>query len=429
LYATTYYVTVYDAHGCDTVLSVEIHDPSDLATDIVNLIPATCFGYCDGSVGVAITFPGTPPYEYIWNTADTVPSLSSLCSGNYTVTITDAESCVRIETAYIPQPDSIHIVPDIDGIICFGGTTDVSANVTGGTPAYSYLWSTGATGQLVNNLTEGNYYVIVTDSHGCKDTNYFYIPQPPILAYDSAVSPLACALANNGAIALSVFGGVSPYHYIWSNGSHSQNLSGLASGNYSVTVSDNLGCSFTSSFYVGISDYIPPVDATADDYHLYLGQSTNIHATWDPDYLYRWIPGETMDDQYIPNPHVSPTVTTTYYVTVIDQWGCENTDTVTITVGEVFCEEPYIYVPNAFTPNADNNNDVLYVYTDIAKDFYFAIYDRWGECVFSTEDVTKGWDGTFRGRACDPAVFVYYLRVICLDEKTFIKKGNITLIR
>jgi gliding motility-associated-like protein len=96
---------------------------------------------------------------------------------------------------------------------------------------------------------------------------------------------------------------------------------------------------------------------------------------------------------------------------------------------EVVCGEPYIYVPNAFTPNGDGNNDILYAYGDIIDELYFAVYDRWGEIMFESTDITKGWDGTYHGSVLDPAVFVYYIKAICRDKETFIKKGNVTLIR
>jgi gliding motility-associated-like protein len=96
---------------------------------------------------------------------------------------------------------------------------------------------------------------------------------------------------------------------------------------------------------------------------------------------------------------------------------------------EVFCDEPFIFVPNAFTPNNDGNNDILYLYTLYADDIYFAIFNRWGEKVFETKNRTVGWDGTYKGREVDPGVFDYYLEVRCYNQKQFKKKGNITLIR
>jgi gliding motility-associated-like protein len=113
---------------------------------------------------------------------------------------------------------------------------------------------------------------------------------------------------------------------------------------------------------------------------------------------------------------------------VKDQLGCTLMDTITINVIDVACNESEIFVPNAFTPDADNNK-ILYVKSNILKSIYFVIYDRWGEKVFESNDLSSGWDGTFKGRACDPGVFDYYMKATCINNKEFIKKGNITLIR
>lgn len=96
---------------------------------------------------------------------------------------------------------------------------------------------------------------------------------------------------------------------------------------------------------------------------------------------------------------------------------------------DVFCEEPYIFVPNAFSPDGDNINDILFVRGNVIEEMYIAIYNRWGEKVFESTKQENGWDGRFRGEYCQPGVFVYYLDIRCYGKKIFKKKGNITLIR
>ena len=102
----------------------------------------------------------------------------------------------------------------------------------------------------------------------------------------------------------------------------------------------------------------------------------------------------------------------------------------TFEVLNFICGPPYIYVPNAFTPNGDGENDVLYVRGKNITKMYFAVFDRWGEKVFETEDQTVGWDGYYKGMQVDPAVYDFYLRIECVGgESSYFKKGNITLIR
>ena len=126
---------------------------------------------------------------------------------------------------------------------------------------------------------------------------------------------------------------------------------------------------------------------------------------------------------------MEPPVTTTYSVIIFDENNCSNRDSVTIYVSDLICRDPYIYVPNAFTPDGDGINDILYVYGDMLEDVYFIIFNRWGEVVFETNNVEEGWDGTYNGHEADPAVFDYYLKATCIGKTIFEKKGNITLIR
>jgi gliding motility-associated-like protein len=112
-----------------------------------------------------------------------------------------------------------------------------------------------------------------------------------------------------------------------------------------------------------------------------------------------------------------------------DTNGCIVTDTILITVMDVICEDPYIFVPNAFSPNGDGLNDILYVRGHVLATIDFAVYDRWGEKLFETKDKNTGWDGTFRGKPCEPGVYVYYLDATCIGGARYYHKGNITLIR
>lgn len=429
LYAGTYQVTVYDANNCNTVLNVDINDPSNLAIATTSQ-NTQCYGSCDGNAQVSITTQGIPPYSYLWNNGSDSTSISNLCSGYYTITVTDSIYCARIQYVYVNQPDSINSKISSPGINCFGGTTSATGSViNGGTSPYSYSWSTGASGTIITNLTPGTYWLYVTDSHNCPDSTFVVITQPEVLMYNSNLSPTKCSRSCNGTSQVIPYGGTSPYNYIWSTGSISSSIYNLCEGVYNVTISDSKGCTTTESFNIENSDSYPQVDATTNNNTIFAGQSTQLFAVSSSSNLFTWTPINTLNGVHLQNPTASPPITMTYLVSVLDGFGCTNTDTVTIYVIDVVCGEPYIYVPNAFTPNNDNNNDILYVKADIASKIYFAIYDRWGELVFSTTDVNKGWDGTFRGKAEDPAVFAYYLKVTCIDNFQFEKKGNITLIR
>jgi gliding motility-associated-like protein len=120
---------------------------------------------------------------------------------------------------------------------------------------------------------------------------------------------------------------------------------------------------------------------------------------------------------------------TTIYKVIASKQGCSVTGTIRINVDDVQCEEPNIFVPNAFTPNNDGNNDELLVRGRWITSLRFVVYNRYGQELFTTNNQLEGWDGTYKGKDLGPDVFGYYLTVRCLDGGNFAKRGNVTLIK
>lgn len=120
-------------------------------------------------------------------------------------------------------------------------------------------------------------------------------------------------------------------------------------------------------------------------------------------------------------------------MTVTDPAGCKNRDSIIIYTKNFICEEPYVFIPNAFTPNGDGLNDLLYVRGNVITELYFVIYNRWGEKIFETSDQNIGWDGSYKGKGLPPDAYGYYLRYKCVGQGTEddfqFKKGNVTIIR
>ena len=428
LFVGNYTVTVTDANLCDTIISINISDISNMEIEI-SVTDALCFNQCDGSASINIITAGTSPYNYYWSNNQNTQTVSNLCAGNYFITVIDNDNCARLESVYVGQPTPLNTVINKENIICNGDSAQISINnTTGGTPNYSYLWnSVDSSNTIFMFAGDGN--LITIDSHNCRDTLFFNLYQPEIITIDTGLILSSCLESCNGSIIIGMDGGVNPYHYIWSNSNITTNhLLNLCSGEYSVTMSDALGCAKAYDFNIGVSNYYPRLTLSSDDIYIFSGESTNIHATQNYSY-YLWRPINSLAHETTSDVIATPTETTTYSLSIIDSFGCSTMDTITIFVSDLVCGEPYIYVPNAFSPNDDGNNDILYVYGDIIDKLYFAVYDRWGEIVFATTDPKIGWDGIYKGKKADPAVFVYYLEIICLNHKTFIKKGNVTLIR
>lgn len=197
---------------------------------------------------------------------------------------------------------------------------------------------------------------------------------------------------------------------------------------FSVTGTNAFGCEVSVSTLVEVNQIgFITVNATTNNDTIIEGSSTTLFASPNSsEYTYSWVEGSSQPNNY--STEVSPTTTTTYYLSV-EKEGCFKSDSITIFVKELKCGEEDVYIPNAFTPNSDNANDNLYVRGNNIEELVFRIYDRWGELMFETTNQSEGWDGKYKGLDCDPAVFVYYLEMKCKEEETYFEKGNITLIR
>ena len=379
--------------------------------------------------------------SYIWSTTPDIKDTLNHPLSNNSVTIMPTKPAtyyVQASSQYCTKLDSVHIKfitlgtspsllkePSCAGY-CDGQITE---NTFGGISPYTYTWNNGDTGKTISNICAGKYYVTVYDSKGCKGVDTVSLNSPDTLKIGVAHLNVLCYDSCHGAASASAFGGTPSYTYLWSNGSTENTAIYLCPGTYYVTATDNHLCKAVDTVKLSAFAALrPSISVYADNTVIYLLQSTGLHASVVTGYTYSWSPSNGLSNPNIPNPVASPTSTTTYIVTVKDQLGCTLMDTITINVIDVACNESEIFVPNAFTPDADNNK-ILYVKSNILKSIYFVIYDRWGEKIFESNDLSSGWDGTFKGRACDPGVFDYYMKATCINNKEFIKKGNITLIR
>jgi len=143
---------------------------------------------------------------------------------------------------------------------------------------------------------------------------------------------------------------------------------------------------------------------------------------------YFWSPAGLVSNDTVADPTAQVSATTLFTVVVSDGI-CSKAAQVLVEVRELICADPDIFVPNTFTPNGDGQNDVLFVRGPNIASLEFMVFDRWGEKVFETTDINRGWDGIFEGRPVDPAVFVYHLKALCVDGQSFFTKGNVTVVR
>lgn len=274
----------------------------------------------------------------------------------------------------------------------------------------------------------------VEAENGCVQTTAQSFPI--ILVNVSPPGPVA--ICRGDTATLRIGGGAGQnLSYTWSPaqdivsgaGTSELRVAPTASTIYTVVVANNFGCSRTFQIPVSVSESLPVIIATAEPDTIAQGATSQLEATFNPDYRYEWTPDPSLSRTDVHNPTATPVQTTTYRVKVTDAQGCSATALVTVVVRAPECREPFIYVPNGFSPNGDGRNDVLFVRGTGIDELYFVVYDRWGEKVFETTSQDIGWDGRFRGKTLNSDVFGYYLRVRCFNGEDFFKKGNVTLLR
>lgn len=292
-----YGVTVTDSEGCIATDSITVgNDPC---------LSLNAFIYRDtlGTTLTANASGGTPPYLYQWSTEEVSQSINIFDDGTYEVTITDSQGCTFTTSITVGGSDPCD---SFDAYISIDGGMFARAN--GGTPPYSYIWSTGDTTNLIFPNSNGTYEVTVTDSQGCTIT--LSATYDGMGSCDSLSAFIYTDSLENVLIADAI-GGTAPYIYQWSTGEISQNITISSAGTYQVTVTDSQGCTYSTSITVGGSNSCNSFDA-----YTYVDGGVGVHVSGGtPPYAYIWSTGDTTD-------FIMPNNSGTYEVTVTDSQGC-----------------------------------------------------------------------------------------------------------
>lgn len=337
----------------------------------------TCNGVCNGMAWATPT-AGTPPYTYNWMPGSlTTDTITNLCPGTYTITITDAASQTFVDSVTISQPPALVLTPASTNISCNGGTNGTaSVTATGGTGSYTYNWlPSGGTNSTASNLGAGTYSVVVTDGNGCPDTATVTITQPAALSATPTQADPVCFGAN-GSAGVTVSGGTPVYTYSWApSGGNGPNASSIPAGTYTCTITDANGCSMTQTFTLtqppGMA--ITPAQTNVLCNGSSSGTASVTVSGGSPGYTYQWSPsGGTAAS-------ATGLVSGSYTCTVTDQGGCTSTQTFSITqpaaltiqsTGAVGCEgaggtvsvssgggvSPYTFSWSNSLPNGQSQN-------------------------------------------------------------------------
>ena len=447
---TVYQVEVTNQFGCSVIEEVEVLTYAFEASvqDSIQICP---------NIATAINPDGNASLTYKWspstglndpNASNPVAELSQ--STTYTVTITgfngpDTCSAVKEVTVLVNPIIDLQTTPSADTVLCeptdltLASFTNAEVNYTWSlNPDFSNPFSTSSAAN-VTPQGANDYFVLAVDDLGCRDSAKISVNSFP-LDFDLTESVNFCK--ENGSVSIAVQNNASDQDlsFVWSpvdfiigsNNSSTIEVNPPENTTYSVTISNQFGCTAQDSSRVLFFDLVPALDITVQGKDTLLfgaDESTQLVATFDPSYTYSWEPAISLDDATVNDPFASPDETTPYFLTVSNEAGCTATDTVTIFVENPDCREPFLFIPMAFTPNDDGFNDVLFVRGKSIESLTFAIYNRWGQKVFETNDKNDGWNGTFKGKRLTPDVYGYYIQATCFNGEKFFKKGNVTLLR
>lgn len=262
LCAGTYSLSVTDAHGCPGNAATTIGTPLPLAASVLSHGNVTCNGLCNGFVQLAVS-GGTPPFSYSWLPGGgTNATVTGLCAGAVTCTITDANGCTLTVSDSISEPDVLNGAVNVVKIPCNNMCNgEIIATFSGGNSPYTYVWQPGL--QTTSNpttLCAATHTVTVTDSLGCTAGGSVLLTEPPALTATVSVTNANCGQANGGACVVAA-GGTLDYSYKWSSGLNDtlSCVSGLVSNTYNITVTDGMGCTITTN--ANINDITGPTVA------------------------------------------------------------------------------------------------------------------------------------------------------------------------
>lgn len=400
--AGTYSVTVTDNIGCTKTGSVTLNAPA-VFTVSVSATNATNCGAANGSVK-ATPNGSSPPYSYLWNNGATGNNPSNLHAGVYTVTVTSAVGCTATGSATIQEPKTLNVSVTASPLVCGNASNGTATtNVTYGTLPYTYNWSNGASTPNLSNLPAGNYAVTVTSSQGCTGTASATISGSPQIVASFDVVPVKCFGTTTGKITANTTGGTPPLSYMWNTGSTATQLTNVIAGNYSLTITDDLGCSIVNNVEVtqpaALSIHFSSSGGSCGDG----GYVTAIVGGGTSPYTYKWNNNDTTQT----TGNLPPG---SYKVTVTDKNGC------TASSSHVLDTFPEIDLKLVVTPTTCNGttdgtatatvsggkapfkikwntNDTIAALVNLSPGVYSVVVTDANECIATASGEVKLGDG------------------------------------
>jgi len=428
LIAGSYNVYVKDSKGCTIpTQSVTINQPQPLQASATTQ-NASCGGGNDGKINVTAT-GGNNSYVYSVDGINYQASnVFSVVPGTYTITVKDNQGCtVALSniTVGLSNTLAIQAIPDTD--LCLGRT--INLNAVSNATQYNWSPATGLSSTTIANPaanpTSTTTYIVNAVLGPCLGSDTVIVTVLPAPVADAGIDGRICL---NDSTQLNGNGGVK-YQWTPATGLSSSTINNpfakpRQTTSYNLLVTDANGCVSLSPDVVTITVIPPPAINITPDTYVSPSQSIQLHAQAEVNYS--WTPPTGLSSPSIPDPIATITQDITYSVTVTTPDGCKAKDSVTIKA----YKGPDIYVPTGFTPNHDGKNDLLTpIAVGIKELEYFKVYNRWGQLVFSTNQLKQGWNGKLGTVDQNSGVYAWIVKGTTDDGTVIFKKGTAILIR
>lgn len=438
-------LVVTDERGCTNTIT------KPLEIDIIPMLLEDSLKFCLGA-SVQLNPNLSTNFEYTWsaNPGDPNlqvnnpnPSVSPSVPTIYSVNVKNGFCSTDFTVFVDPQPQAtVDIVGNSkDTVLCNLTPITLTANSNN---AATLSWSNNlsfnpvlGTGPAYTLQTLDPNYVLYVKAglNGCDAIDSIVVRNQTVQLEVGAYDNFIC---NGAGTNLNLINLVPAQNltYTWSPnlpGINNPFVNPTLNTTYTVTATNAAGCTATASMSVGVASISVDATVVGPD-SIYLGQTATLLATSTSTggvVSYQWIPTTGLSNPLAAETTASPTEDSTIYTVIAQVDGrCPDTAQVVVYLRNAFCIEPYIFVPNAFSPNGDQHNDLFIVrFTDITE-LEFRVWNRWGEIVYQTTDINAaGWDGSYKGKDATPDSYAWYVRIKCGDGNDFIRQGNVTLFK
>ncbi len=443
-----YNFTLGDANGCSYNGVASVNNPPILQSPTITSTNPVCFSYCDGQSTVN-PIDGLAPYTFLWSNNQTTQTATGLCAGNYSVLVLDANNCPASQTTTLVDPPQVTL-NSITGLdtICFNSNTN-AYQVTSPFANLTYNWLSGignitlgqTTPQINLDVTgvNGSTYlntlsVVGVDVDGClSPSQNFTITVLDIIPQITQIGPF-CIYENCQQLSATPIGGQFTGTGV--------NLDEFCPQQSTVPSTQILytyiqsGCQFTSTSDITIYPEPTITEIDPDDAYIQIcdGEDStsltlNVISNLSPTTNYWYLNGDSLQTQSLTS-NFGPGITPVSVI--VEANGCFS-EPMTTTVNVDPCPQLVYYIPNSFTPDADQYNPNFGVtFTDGFDPYRFQleIYNRWGEIIWESYDHTAKWDGTYGGFPCQSGIYTWKIRFGNEDNDAYnIIVGFVTLIR